>query len=207
MIFSFSSPFLSSLFFASLFSPSPLSSLVLSLLFSCLLLLFSCLLLLSLLLSPSPLSFSFFFFSLSSLCLLSLSSFSVCWWCVCVVVCVVVYVFVCGVVWCGVCRVVWHAENPVVVASSAYRKITHVGLSLGPTGSQKVTTGCCPCSSLRKDREQHVPDSSHHSLCLMKLFVFSCFGETLEEPVVRWFDLSFASMKKSITNDLRVSIS
>ena len=89
MIFSFSSPPLfSSLFFASLFSPSPLSSLVLSLLYY--------------------LSFSFslfrLFFSLSVffLCLLSLSSFSVCWWCVCR-----------RVVWCGVCRVVWHAENPV----------------------------------------------------------------------------------------------
>ena len=30
-------------------------------------------------------------------------------------------------------------------------------------------TGCCPCSSLRKDREQHVPDSSNHSLYLTKI--------------------------------------
>ena len=131
MIFSFSSPPLfSSLFFASLFSPSPLSSLVLSLLFSCLLLLFS---------------FFFFFFSLSS------SLFSLCLLSPCVGgVCVVVW-------WCGV---VWHAENPcvdtktppcvdskrprvcrqhahmlkntrVVVASSVYQKITHVEFSLG----------------------------------------------------------------------------
>ena len=48
-------------------------------------------------------------------------------------------------------------------------RTAHVGLSLGPTGSPKVTTGCCPCSSLRKDREQHVPDSSNHSLYLIKL--------------------------------------
>ena len=42
-------------------------------------------------------------------------------------------------------------------------KFAHEGLSLGPTGSSKVITGCCPCSSLRIDREQHVPDSSHHT--------------------------------------------
>ena len=80
-------------------------------------------------------------------------------------------------------------------------------LTWSQRGSPKVTTGCCPCSSLRKDREQHVPDSSHHSLCLMKLLSSSYPGETLEEPAVRWIDLSFAPMRKSITNDLRVSIS
>ena len=56
----------------------------------------------------------------------------------------------------------------------------HVGLSLGPTGSSKTTTGCCPRSSLRKDREQHVPDSSNHSLCLIKLLSNSYGVETLE---------------------------
>ena len=95
--FSFSSPPLfSSLFFASLFSPSPLSSLVLSLLFSCLLLIFSFLLLFSLLLSPSPLFFFFFFFSLSS----SLFSLSFCFLSPCVG-------GVCVVVWCGVVCAVW----------------------------------------------------------------------------------------------------
>ena len=49
------------------------------------------------------------------------------------------------------------------------QRTAHVGLSLGPTGSPKVTTRCCPCSSLRKGREQHVPDSSNHSLYLMKI--------------------------------------
>ena len=49
------------------------------------------------------------------------------------------------------------------------QRTAHVGLSLGPTGSPKVTTGCCSCSSLRKDREQHVPDFSNHSLYLMKI--------------------------------------
>ena len=60
------------------------------------------------------------------------------------------------------------------------RRTAHVGLSLGPTGSPKVTTGCCPCSSLRKDREQHVPDSSNHSLYIIKLLSSSYPGETLE---------------------------
>ena len=71
-------------------SPSPLSSLVT---LSSFLFLFLFLFL----------SFVFSFLSLSSfpvffLCLPSLSSLSVCWWCVCVVVCVCV----CGVVWCAV---------------------------------------------------------------------------------------------------------
>ena len=35
-------------------------------------------------------------------------------------------------------------------------------------------------SSLRKDREQHVPDSSNHSLYLIKLLSCSYPGETLE---------------------------
>ena len=83
----------------------------------------------------------------------------------------------------------------------------HVGLSLGPTSSPKVTTGCCPCSSLRKDREQHVPDSSHHSLCLIKLLSNSYCGETLEGNSREMVRLVFRSHEKSITNDLRVSIS
>ena len=40
-------------------------------------------------------------------------------------------------------------------------------------GSPKETLGSNPFSSLRIGREQHVPDSSNHSLCLMKLFSFS----------------------------------
>ena len=56
-------------------------------------------------------------------------------------------------------------------------------------GSPKKTFRSFPCSSLRKDQEQHVPDSSNHSLYLIKLFTSSSPGETLEEPAVRWFDL------------------
>ena len=36
------------------------------------------------------------------------------------------------------------------------------------------TFGSFPFSSVRIDREQHVPDSSNHSLSLIKLFSFSC---------------------------------
>ena len=75
-------------------------------------------------------------------------------------------------------------------------RTAHVGLSLAPTSSPKVTTGCCPCSILRKDREQHVPDSSNHSLYLIKLLSSVILGKCWREPAVRWFDLSFAPMKK-----------
>ena len=194
-----------------------------SFLFSCLLLLFSFSfsfsLVLSLLLHVS--FFFFFFFSLSS-SLFSLCLLSPCVGGVCVVVCVIVCVCVCGVV-----CVVWHAENPVCRLKNAsvcrfktspcmpatrahafqpthgghrqfcLQRTAHVGLSLGPAGSPKVTTGSCPCSSLRKDREQHVPDSSNHSLYLMKIVKQTVtVGKQRREPAVRWFDLSFAPMKK-----------
>ena len=97
--------------FSLLFS-SPLSSLVLSLLlhvsFSSFLVSFSSC---HLLLSSFSFSFSFSLFrlllslSVFFLCLLSLSSFSVCWWCVCR--------HVCRRVCLCVCRVVWDAEHPV----------------------------------------------------------------------------------------------
>ena len=44
----------------------------------------------------------------------------------------------------------------------------------------KETFGSFPFSSLRIDREQHVPDSSNHSLYLMKLFNSSSPGDTVE---------------------------
>ena len=156
-------------------------------------------------LSLSPLvSLSVFF-----LCLLSLSLSPCVVWCVssCVFVCGVVLCGVVCAVWCGtlktpcvdskrfpcvdltrprVCRqhahmlfsmwVYTRRSSPVLLT----KKITHVGFSLGPTGSPKVTTGCCPCSSLRIDREQHVPDSSNHSLYLIKLLSSSYPGETLD---------------------------
>ena len=86
-------------------------------------------------------------------------------------------------------------------------RTAHVGLSLGSTGSPKVTTGCCPCSSLRKDREHHVPDSSNHSLYLTKLFNSSSPGETLEGTNREMVRFVSRSHETSITNDLRVSFS
>ena len=87
------------------------------------------------------------------------------------------------------------------------QRTAHAWLSLGPTGSPKVTTGCCPCSSLRKDREQHVPDSSNHSLCLIKLLSNSYCAETLEGTSHEMVRFVFRSHEKSFTNDLRVSVS
>ena len=61
--------------------------------------------------------------------------------------------------------------------------------------------------SSRIDREQHVPDSSNHTLYLTKLFSFSCPGETLEGTSREMVRFVFRSHEKSITNDLHVSIS
>ena len=87
------------------------------------------------------------------------------------------------------------------------KKFTHVGFSLGPTGSPKVTTGCCPCSSLRKDREQHVPDSFNHSLYLIKLFNSSYPEGNFGGNQLLDGSISLSPLYPSITNDLRVSIS
>ena len=51
-------------------------------------------------------------------------------------------------------------------------KIAHLGLSLDPEVHQR-NPWISHNFSLRKDREQHVPDSSNHSLYLIKLFSFS----------------------------------
>ena len=54
----------------------------------------------------------------------------------------------------------------------------HVEFSLGPREVHQSNHWIFQFSSLRTDREQHVPDSSNHSLYLMKLFVFretSCY--------------------------------
>ena len=55
----------------------------------------------------------------------------------------------------------------------------HVEFSLGPRGSPK-NPWILHNASLRTDREQHVPDSSNHSLYLMKLLSSSYPEETLE---------------------------
>ena len=58
-----------------------------------------------------------------------------------------------------------HGGSPPVQLT---KKISHVELPLG-TRNERIL----PISSLRICREQHVPDSSNHSLCLIKLFSFS----------------------------------
>ena len=52
-------------------------------------------------------------------------------------------------------------------------KMAHVELSVGPRGSPKETKESYT-KSLRTNREQHVPDSSNHSLYLMKLLTSTC---------------------------------
>ena len=54
-----------------------------------------------------------------------------------------------------------------------FPKFAHVRLSLDPQRFTKETLGSYTFSCWRIDREQHVPDSSNHSLYLTKLFSFS----------------------------------
>ena len=74
--------------------------------------------------------------------------------------------------WCRYTR----RSSPVLLTKNSPRMV----ITWPQRSSPKVTTGCCPYSSLRKDREQHVSDSSNHSLCLIKLLSNSYCGETLE---------------------------
>ena len=71
-----------------------------------------------------------------------------------------------------------------VIASSAYQE--------KPTRASEVhqrNPWMFPILSLRIDREQHVPDSSNHSLYLIKLLNSS----SPEESAAGWFDLSCAT--------------
>ena len=83
----------------------------------------------------------------------------------------------------------------------------HAELVLGPTSSPKVTTGCCPCSSLRKDREQHVPDSSNHSLYLIKLLSSSYPRETLEGTSREMVRFVFRSHEKKYNRTICALVS
>ena len=56
-----------------------------------------------------------------------------------------------------------------LIASSAYQKMAHVELSLAPE-VHECNHWILPIYSLIISREQHVPDSSNHSLDLLKLF-------------------------------------
>ena len=74
-------------------------------------------------------------------------------------------------------------------------KFAHVGLSLDPREFHQRTLWIFCIFSLRIDREQHVPDSSNHSLYVIKLFSLS----NLEGS--SWFDqtLPFSSSPPSST--------
>ena len=52
-------------------------------------------------------------------------------------------------------------------------RLVHVVITCS-RGSPKETSGCYKFQGLRTGRERHVPDSSNHSLSLIKLFSFSC---------------------------------
>ena len=73
-------------------------------------------------------------------------------------------------------------------------------------GSRKNPRWILPISSLRTGREQHVPDSSHHSLYLMKLSNSNspegnCGGNQLLDG-----SINLSPHSPSTTNDLPVSI-
>ena len=94
-----------------------------------------------------------------------------------------------------------HTGEQGVIVSSAYQNLPTYGYHVLER-STKETFGSFPFSSLRIDREQHVPDSSNHSLSLIKLFSFSRpeGNKLLDCPV------GLSPFSPSITNDLNVSI-
>ena len=88
-----------------------------------------------------------------------------------------------------------------VIVSSAYQYLPTYGYHVLQRFTED-TFGSFPFSFLRIDREQHVPDSSNHSLSLVKLFSFSCpEGNKLLDCSV-----GLSPFSPSITNDVTVSI-
>ena len=85
------------------------------------------------------------------------------------------------------------------IVSSAYQQITHDGELSRASEVHQRNERISHTSSLRIGREQHVTDSSHHSLAfLIKLFNSSSpEGKLRREP---------APLSPSTTNDLLVSI-
>ena len=67
-------------------------------------------------------------------------------------------------------------EREGVIASSAYQNLPTLGYHLTPEVHQR-NPWISHIFSLRIDRQQHVPDSSNHSLYLVKLFSFSNLEE------------------------------
>ena len=103
--------------------------------------------------------------------------------------CVVPWFVVCVCVVCVLVCVVWHAGNPrvciqnvpvcafktfpCVPATYPHPKICPRRVITCFRGSPQETFGSYRFQGMRTGREQHVPDSSNHSLYLIKLFSFS----------------------------------
>ena len=162
-----------------------------SLLFSCLDLLFSCL-------SFSLFSFLSSFILSCSLCLCV--SVCLCLLCLDVMWCVVVCAVWCGTLKTSVCTFKTSPCMPTtqahvgVVVSSAYQNLPTWGCHLTPEVNKR-NPWILPIFSLRIGREQHVADSSNHSLCLIELFSFSNSWGTLRR--VTWFGFSPSSSSSS----------
>ena len=137
---------------------------------------------------------------------------SVVWSVVCVVVAVAVVVVVGVARWkptcargAGIHGDVWNVHTEAfwmdtrrrggregVTVISAYHNLPTYGYHVLQRFT-KETLGSFPFSSVRIGREQHVPDSSNHSLYLMKLL---SWRKLPRETATRWFDLSFAPFSK-----------
>ena len=77
-------------------------------------------------------------------------------------------------------------------------KFAHIGLSRASKVHLR-NSWILHILSLRIGREQHVPDSCNHSLCLIKLFnSTSTEGHCSGNQLLRWFGLSFAPFSKKI---------
>ena len=86
-------------------------------------------------------------------------------------------------------RFEWTHGGQGVITSSAYQEFAYHVLQR----FTKETFGSFPFSSLRKDRERHVPASSNHLLHLIKLLNSSSPDALRRESATGWFDLSFAT--------------
>ena len=83
--------------------------------------------------------------------------------------------------------------------------MAHVELSLAPEVHQS-NHWILPILSLRTGREQHVPDSSKHSLYLIKLLSCSYPEKNFGGNHLLDGSISLSPLYTSFTNDLRVSI-
>ena len=145
--------------------------------------------------------------------------------CVCrrvLLLCVCVCVCLCGVVWCGVVFAVWcgtlktpyvdskrfpcvDSKHPrvcrqhahMVIASSAYQD-QPTSVITWPHRFTESNHWMLPMFKFEKDREQHVPDSSNHSLCLIKLLSNSYCGETVEGTSREMVRFVFRSHEKKV---------